>query len=251
MFSFYFKYIYNQFFGLISTKNTDETSIKVIPNHLWSDHFCERFANALPELTNKAKALLPNLTNMSYVMDVNANVGELGLYLALCLQNMHSEKCIDVIMVEPDETKVAFIKQMIELNNLVNCMVIGCNVSNKKTFGKLKFDIEHPGKSLVVEDDNETGPDVVIDTIDFIAQDLKIAMIHMDINDKEYKALLGASETLESTDYLLLNMNEPNNNFYSRENERKFLKVKNFIQIPDEVLQKDNGYEIYKKENQL
>lgn len=249
MLSFFFKYIYNQVFGLFSSKKTDDTLIRVIPNNLWSDHFCERFANALPELTNKVKSILPELTNMSYVMDVNANVGELGLYLALCLQNMHSEKCIDVIMIEPDETKVEFIKQMIELNNLVNCIVINCSVSNKKTFGKLKFDIEHPGKSLVVEDENETGPDVVIDTIDFISQDLKIAMIHMDVNDKEYKALLGASETLEYVDYLILNMNEQNNNFHSRENERKFLKVKNFIQIPDEVLQKDNGYELYKKEN--
>lgn len=248
MFGFFFKYIYNSIFGLFATKKSDDTTIRVVSSDIWSDHFCEKFTNASPELTDKIKNLLSSLPNLSYIVDVNANVGEIGLYTALCLQNIHNEKCIDVIMIEPDETKVEFIKKMIELNNLVNCIVINCAVSDKKTIGKLSFDIEKPGKSLVIED---TGSEnhVVIDTIDYIAKDLKIGLLHLDNNDQEYKALLGASETLDNTEYIVLNMNEESKNSHSRDNERKFLKVKKFIEVPDEDLKNKTKYEIYK--NQL
>lgn len=242
MFGFFFKYIYSTLFGVTCEKRSDNTIIKVVPNNLWSDHFCKRFSESTPELTSKIKDALPSLENLSYVLDVNANVGEIGLYMALLLQNMHSEKCIDVLIVEPDESKAEFIRKMIELNNIVNCVVINCAVSNKSTDGRLEFDIDSPGKSLVVEDE---GNQVVIDTIDFICKDLNVSLMHIDVNKSEYKALSGASTTLEKTKYVFVNMSEENE--IERQNERKFLKMKRYELVENENLKNENGYEMYER----
>ena len=84
-----------------------------------------------------------------------ANVGERGLYLGIPFaEKLIKIKNINVIMIDPDESKTFFIKQMIKLNKLKNCIVLTCGVSDKECASSL-VEIEDKTfhKSIINEDE--------------------------------------------------------------------------------------------------
>jgi FkbM family methyltransferase len=172
---------------------------------------------------------------------IHTHIGDTGLYLAYHLQKSFPEKSIEVIMIEPDNTKTVFIQKMIELNKLQNCVVITCGISDKEYSGSLIIQVETPTGSIPIY------------TIDKLLKDIKISMMHIDVEGMEYKLLKGSKNTLQNVKYVFIEMNDiPQKTMDTdihahRDKERLFLKDNNFIQIenPDMYTQYNN--ELYIK----
>jgi hypothetical protein len=139
---------------------------------------------------------------------MNANFGETGLYLGYHLQKSYPEKRIAVIMIEPDPSKAEFIKRMIKLNRLSNCMVITCGISDRE-ITDCRFMTPSP-----------------IYTIDKLFSNVPISLMHIDVDGTEYKLLKEAETTLKRVEYILINMR---NNPCNREHERWILDRNGFV----------------------
>lgn len=242
-----FRYISNffdSFFNLQCVKEIDKTKIDVIKNHVWTDHFCKKFTANEPYTNMEMKNLLSNLNTGSYIVDVGAHVGDTGLYLALHLQKYHADKSIDVIMIEPDETKVDFIEKMIAHNKLTNCVVFNCGVSDKECTGSLAINKEFPGATTVVEDNSSEIP---IGMIDDLCKDVNISLMHIDVEGMEYKCLAGSKEVLKNVQYIVIELND----ICDRQKERDFLRENNFKQIENENMLKEYNNELYIKTENL
>ena len=233
-------------------KRSDNTTIKVVRGHVWTDHFCKKFAENEPFTNLKMKSLLPKLKDGSFIVDVGAHVGDTGLYLAHHLQKSYEHKNIDVIMIEPDEIKTEFIRKMIALNDLQNCVAITCGVSDKRRAGTLLVNHEFPGATLV--DEYDVHGEIPIETVDRLCQQLNVSMMHIDVEGMEHKCLMGSKHTLENVQYVVIEMNEipsrPNEEQpppSNRDNERTFLKDHGFAQIEDPDMYAEYNNELYVK----
>lgn len=243
MFGYIFNFFYS-FTNLQCTKQIDNTKIHVIKNHAWTDHFCKRFSENEPYTNMEMKNLLSKLNDASYIIDVGAHVGDTGLYLALHLQKYLPQKSIDVIMIEPDETKVDFIEKMITHNKLTNCVVFNCGVSDKECTGSLAINKEFPDDTTVVEDDSSIIP---IGTIDDLCIDVNVSLMHIDVEGMEYKCLEGSKAVLKNVQYIVIELND----ICDRQKERAFLKENDFKQIENENMLKEYNNELYVKTENL
>ena len=122
-------------------KKKDNTSIELI-NHKWTNDFKKRFKNHEINSNLKLKELLIKLPNDTFIIDVGSHVRH-GIYLAKILQTKYSEKNIKVIMIDPEESKIDFIKKMAEKNNLKNIITI-VFVSDTRGNGSIDKSL-HPG----------------------------------------------------------------------------------------------------------
>lgn len=244
------KKIYNSCAVIHCTKEIDNTPIKVLRHDKWSKHFCEKFTTHEPHTHVKMKTLLSELDEGSFIVDVGAHIGDTGLYLAYHLQKSFPEKSIDVIMIEPDHTKTVFIQKMIKLNKLQNCAVITCGISDKEYSGSLIINHDFPDATPVQE--TPTGS-IPIYTIDKLLKDIKISMMHIDVEGMEYKLLKGSKNTLQNVKYLIIEMNDiPKKTIETdihahRDKERLFLKDNNFIQIENPDMYTEYNNELYIK----
>ena len=243
------KKIYTNCVAIRCTKEIDNTPIKVLRHDKWSNHFCRKFSTNKPHTNVKMKTLLSELEEGTFVVDVGAHLGDTGLYLAHHLQTSFPERSIDVIMIEPDETKTAFIRKMIELNKLQNCVVITCGISDIEYAGNLIINHDFPGATLVEETDKGIIP---IYTIDKLLKDLRISMMHIDVEGMEYKLLKGSKDSLRNVKYVIIEMNEipkrPNEDPPdNRDSERKFLNENGFLPIDDPDMCSEYDNELYVK----
>jgi FkbM family methyltransferase len=224
-------------------KIIDKTPIYVVKDHVWTDHFCKKFRGNEPYTNLKMKELLPELEDGTYIIDVGAHVGDTGLYLAHHLQTMYPDKHIDVIMMEPDETKVDFINQMVRLNRLNNCIVMNCGVSDARGCGRIEKNEEFPGASLVKESE---GHDIVIEKIDDLTNDVKVSMMHIDVEGMEHKCLLGSVNTISNVKYIIIELND----ICDRDAERVFLKNNGYVRIPNAQMYSEYNNELYVKDTE-
>lgn len=239
-----FKKIYKlvcNLFSLKIKKLIDNTQIFVVRDHVWTDHFCKKFRENEPYTNLKMKELLPDLEDGSFIIDVGSHVGDTGLYLAYHLQTHYLNKHIDVIMIEPDLTKVDFINKMIKLNSLNNCCVITCGVSDSRGYGSLMKNEEFPGATIVKEND---GHEILIYKIDDFTADLKISMMHIDVEGMEHKCLKGSVNTLENVKYIVVELND----ICERDAERAFLKQHGYVRVPNQEMYNEYNNELYVKE---
>lgn len=200
-------------------KKIDNTSLKLVKGKKHTDYFNEQFSNNEPYMNMKFKNMLRLFDKGTYIVDVNANVGEKGLYLAYHLQKSYKDKLINVIMIEPDESKTKFIEEMILLNNLNNCTILTCGVSNRECSGNI---VEHPSnnykKTIIKECEDGIIP---IYTIDKLCEFLEISLMNVDILKYKdiYKMLEGSNNTLKNVKYLIVDKycylmyKKDNNNF--------------------------------------
>lgn len=237
--------IISSFYTMKTTKIIDNTPIDVVKDHIWTDHFCKMFRGNEPYTHLKMKELLPELEDGSYIIDVGSNIGDTGLYLAYHLQTMYPYKLIDVIMIEPDESKVDFIRKMIQLNNLTNCTVINCGVSDESCCGKIEKNDKFPGVSIIKE---KEGEDIIIEKIDNITKGINciVSMMHINVDGMEYKSLVGSVDTLKNVKYIIISMND----ICDRNDERVFLKNNDYVRIPNVQMYNEDNNELYVKEEQ-
>ena len=192
----------NKEFFLIVNKAANNTQIELIEDK-WKNDFEKRFKNHEVKSNLKMKEILIDLPDNSYIIDVGSHVGDTGLYLAKVLKDKYSHKNIKVIMIDPDKTKIKFIKKMAKINKLNNILTKNYGVSNKKGKGNIKKD-SHPGGWKI---DEKSIGDIKIDTIDNICKNKHISMLHIDVEGMEYKCLLGSKNIIKNVKYIMIELN--------------------------------------------
>lgn len=199
--------ICSNFLATHCVKNRDNTRLRVPWRHKWKRHFRRRFRDEDSYTDLVLKTTLPFIESGTFVLDTNANLGEIGLYLGYHLQRSYPERRIAVIMIEPDPSKTEVIREMIKLNKLSNCMVITCGISDRES-----------------TDCRFTSSPIY--TIDKLFGNVNISLIHIDVDGTEYKLLKEAETTLKRVEYILINMR---NNPCNREHERWILNRNGFV----------------------
>jgi len=224
----------------ICTKKADNTTINLVEDK-WTPDFKQRFEVHEPNTNLKLKELLKELPNNSYIIDVGAHVGDTGLYLCKILKQDYHYKNIRVIFIDPDNTKIDFIKKMAEKNNLDNLVTLNYGVNSKKENGNIDKSY-HAGGWKIKKTENG---DIKLDTIDNLCKNMDISLIHIDVEGMEYDCLLGSINTINNVKYIMIELNS----IAERTNEVNFLEKNNFIHIPDENVKKENGNNLFKNTN--
>ena len=211
------------------TKQTIGTQIKIPRQYRWSEDFKRRFISHEIYTNNKLKNLMMKLVNKN-VIDTGAHVGDTGLFLAKYLKDHNKVDC-KVIMIEPDKTKVEFIKQVAKLNKL-NDFVEIYNYAVGDVYGKGKIvkNLTKNSGAWTISDCNGTDCDIEIISLDSKFKNRNIGLMHLDVEGFEYKVLLGSKNIIEEDkpDIILEIVHSDRNKI------KKFLNDKNYYQIGKE-----------------
>lgn len=220
-------------------KKIDKTQINLIDNE-WTSDFAKRFRKHEPKSNIELKKCINNLPNNSYIIDAGAHVGDTGLYLATILKNNYPNKNIKVIMIDPDKSKLDFIKDMAIYNNLINYIRLeNYGIGNRKYRASINKDSHAGGWTL---EENING-DILIDKVDNICKNDNISLMHLDVEGMEYDALLGSQNIIQNVKYIMIELNK----LSERQKEYDFLSRNNFELIKD--LNRENGNKLFKKIN--
>lgn len=215
-------------------KLIDDTYLKVDTSLDWAKHFVYKFKHNEPYTNLKMKELLGKLPKNSAIIDVGAHVGDTGLYLAKHLKLRYPNRGIRVIMIEPDASKVAFIRATAGLNGLEDYIELinkgVSDVSNSK--GSLDVNTKSPGATRLSQDG--TG-NIEIDTMDKLCRHRDVSMLHIDVEGMEYAALNGARHLLGKAKYVMIELNS----LSDRTKERKLLVSYGYEHVPDPKIESE------------
>jgi FkbM family methyltransferase len=218
------------------TKTSDGTSVIVV-NDRWSSDFKRRFVNHEVNSNAKLKELMGMIPPNTHIIDVGGHVGDTGIYLALVLKRKHNNKN-KVIIIEPDESKMAFVKQMVVANDLNNVILMKSGVSDKSGTGFLNHNT-NPGATTVVQGKGNIN----IDTVDNLCSNYNVSLMHIDVEGMEMECLRGAVNTLRNTKYVMIELNT----IKERSDEINFLLQKGFSKHDDQNIFKENGNVLFSK----
>lgn len=182
------------------TKNIIKTQIKIPTNHKWSNDFKYRFINHELQTNIKLKNLMMKLVNKN-VIDTGGHVGDTGLFLAKFLKDHNKFDC-KIIIIEPDKTKVDFIKEVTKLNRLNNFVEIH-RYAVGAVYGKGKIIKKSSGYlggagAWTISECNNKDCDIEIISLDSKFKDRNIGLIHLDVEGFEYKVLLGSKSIIKN-----------------------------------------------------
>ena len=191
---------------------------------------------------DKGRIIHKLLKNPRVIIDVGAHAGQVSKMLSHLYKNK-----VKIIAIEPGLYARSILRLSIFFNRLHNIFVIPMAVSNQKGFSFLNlpekrknsfgFGLSHMSTQHddFTERKYKTHYDYVsVTTIDQIVKDLDIEgvdFIKIDIEGYEYKALLGASKTLEKFQpiiYIELIENSLNRNNDSLNDVYSFLRKLNY-----------------------
>lgn len=220
------------------TKKADNTSILIFPDK-WTGDFMVRFEHHEPFTNLKLKEILEYLPEKSHIVDVGSHVGDTGLYLAKILKDVYPQKDIKVIMIDPDESKIQFIKKMGMKNQLNNIITHVKGVDENIGYGSLDKKL-HPGAWKI---QNRNGT-IKLDTLDNICKGKKVSLLHIDVEGMEYQCLLGSQEILKDTHYVMIELNRIRT---SREKEKDLLEKHGFVNIENKNIEKENHNALFQK----
>ena len=216
-------------------KKVDRTPLLVDMSLDWSEHFVQKFNNNEPHTNAKMKELLAELPRDSAIVDVGAHVGDTGLYLAAHLKARYPTRGLRVIMIEPDATKLAFIRRTAELNGLNNYVtLINRGVSDvPRSRGTLKVNKRSPGATKL---DASGEGDIEINTMDNLCEGYRVSMLHVDVEGMEHAALSGATRILkDEAIYIMIELNSVSD----RTAERHLLAAHRFKHLPDANIERE------------
>ena len=216
-------------------KAVDKTPLLVDMTLDWSKHFVHKFNNNEPHTNTKMKELLAELPQNTAIVDVGAHVGDTGLYLASHLKARYPTRGLRVIMIEPDATKLEFIRKTAELNGLEDYVtLINRGVSDvPRSRGSLKVNKRSPGATKL---DASGEGDIEIDTMDNLCEGHRVSMLHVDVEGMEHAALLGAARIMKhEAKYVMIELNSVSD----RTAERRLLAAHRFTHLPDANIERE------------
>jgi FkbM family methyltransferase len=154
-----------------------------------------------------------NLPKGYSIIDCGAHIGDGAIPIADALR-YNNRMDIKVYALDPSLEKCEFIKKIAKLNNLYNVIVLQTGLSDKeKTYkaNKKWYQFTNTGATYWTETCNEETDDY-LEKIRFTTLDLlvdggyiseKIGYIHLDVEDMESKAIIGALRTIKKSKPIL------------------------------------------------
>ena len=222
------------------TKKADGTEIKIPEENAWNNDFKKRFESheALENL--KMASLLSTFDQNSVIIDSGAHIGDTGLYLALKAREM-GRNDIKVIMIEPDKSKLEYINLLADINGLTNIVTLNYGLGMLHSKGSLDRSDKNEGAWKVKAGVSEGDFDIErLDTL-ITRRYQKIGLMHIDVEGMEHQVLLGADRLLNSTKYIMIELNH----LADRGRERELLEKHMFQKI--ETSGHSNGNELYQR----
>ena len=183
----------------ISSVTGDKFQIPKNINKKWLKDFQDRLQGHEPETNKLLIKLALKCDNDTNIIDAGAHVGDTLLVMAKTLKNKKNSK-IRLHGIDPNKSKLEFIKKMANINNISNIKTIYGGLSEKSSKGTL-IKNGHAGMWKIEESNDSTIPLFSIDSLNLS----KISLIHLDVEGYEYNALLGAKKTiLRDKPYLII-----------------------------------------------
>ena len=168
------------------------------PRHPWTMDFKNRWQSHEPLTNKKIASLLPTLPGGTVIIDCGAHVGDTGLFMALSLSKKTNIP-ITVYEIDPDASKLAFIKAVMELNGVQNLRTFHGALSKSHGKGKLNKKL-HPGGWTV-----ENGNDFPIYPLDSLLNSEEcVSFMKLDVEGMEEDVLYGAQRIIERDRPVLL-----------------------------------------------
>ena len=110
-------------------------------------------------------------------------------------------------MIDPDKSKLEFIKQVAKLNNINNILLLNYGISDVSSEGVIDTKNKRPGEWQVKSTKNN-GTFKIEPLSDIIPQKYSnIGLLHLDVEGMEYEALMGAKQLIEKTSFLMIELN--------------------------------------------
>ena len=221
-------------------KKADGTEIKIPEEHDWNDDFKRRFETHEAAENVKMASLLTTFEQNSVIIDSGAHVGDTGLYLALKARDMGRDD-LKVIMIDPDRSKLEYINLLADINGLTNVITMNYGLGMLHSKGSLDRTSKNEG-AWKVKAGVEQG-DFDIERLDTLItrRYQKIGLMHIDVEGMEHQVLLGADRLLNSTKYIMIELNH----LSDRVRERELLKKHMFQKV--ETSGYSNGNELYRR----
>jgi FkbM family methyltransferase len=144
-----------------------------------SKDFRER-ENHKPLTNKKLLSLVKTIDTDAIIVDAGCHVGDTMIKLY-----GFGHK---IFAIDPNTRKVEFVKDMINLNNLNDVIVIERGISDTPSLAS-EVKKGHAGMWKLKKSDNGN---IQIDTLDSIIGVQKVGLLHLDVEGYEYKALKGA-----------------------------------------------------------
>tara|TARA_X000001036_G_scaffold354289_3_gene335845 strand:- start:5171 stop:5953 length:783 start_codon:yes stop_codon:yes gene_type:complete len=223
-------------------KKADGTKIKIPEKNRWNDDFKERFEGFEDPENLKMASLLPDFLRNHHVIDTGAHVGDTGLYLALKAREIGRDD-IKIIMIEPDKSKVEYINLLADINGLTNVVTMNYGLGMIHSQGSLDRSI-HPGGWTVKTDSNEG--EFIVERLDALITRRyhQIGLMHIDVEGMEHQVLLGADRLLNTTRYVMIELN----GLSDRSKERELLGDRLFKMVAGgKGSGYTNGNELYRR----
>jgi FkbM family methyltransferase len=184
----------------ISSVTGDKFQIPANIDKKWLKDFQDRLQGWEPKTNKLLNKLVLKCDNDTNIIDAGAHVGDTLLVMAKTLQKNRKKSKIKLHGIDPNKSKLEFIKKIANTNNINNIKTIYGGLSDKSNKGKL-IKHGHAGMWKIEESNDSTVPLFSIDSLNLG----KISLIHLDVEGYEYKALLGAKNTiLRDKPYLII-----------------------------------------------
>jgi len=188
------------------TKKIDGTQIKTPTSGKWLSDFKYRFLNHEDADNVQMSSVIPKLKKNESIIDAGSHVGDTGLYLALKAKELNREDVI-VIMIDPDKSKLEFIKQVAKLNNINNILLLNYGISDVSSEGVIDTNNKHPG-GWQIKSTKNNGTFKIEPLGDIIPQKYSnVGLLHLDVEGMEHEALVGAKQLIEKTSFLMIELN--------------------------------------------
>ena len=170
---------------------------------IWVDDFTKRWRKHEHSTNTKLLELIQRTPPQSCIVDAGSHVGDTGMFLAKELYDSKIDS--KVIEIDPDMSKLEFINQCSEENQLQHHIkTIHCGLGDTKTGASLNKKIHAGGWWITHGNDFNIVP---LD--DIIPSDANVYLIKLDVEGYEINALRGAINTIKRCRPLIMVEVEP------------------------------------------
>ena len=175
-----------------------------IPKNKFSNELKQRWAYHEYKTNKKILSLIDNIDieKKLYILDAGSHVGDTLFMISLYLKKKQLTK-VKVIGIEPDEEKVSFIQDIIQLNHINNIQLKCSAISDVKGTYSINKNNTNSG-AWTVEPSKNSVNDGRFVRLDKICKDKSMYLIHLDIEGYEIKALNSGKETIKTTPHIIL-----------------------------------------------
>jgi FkbM family methyltransferase len=175
-----------------------------IPKNKFSNELKQRWGNHEYKTNKKILSLIDNIDieKKLYILDAGSHVGDTLFMISLYLKKKQLTK-VKVIGIEPDEEKVSFIQDIIQLNHINNIQLKCSAISDVKGMYSINKNNRNSG-AWTLEPSRNSVNDGRFVRLDEICKDKSMYFIHLDVEGYEIKALNSGKETIKNTPHIIL-----------------------------------------------